>query len=118
MKNRSAALVTAFSAFVPLAAFAANHTVQPTDTKPGSATADPSSAAVMTEGEVKKIDKETGKLTIKHGPITNLGMPGMTMVFGVKNPAMLDNVKQGDKIRFHVERAAGALTVTELVPTK
>ena len=48
-------------------------------------------------GEVRKVDKETGKLTLKHAPIPNLDMPDMTMVFRVKDPAMLDNVKAGDK---------------------
>lgn len=68
----------------------------------------------MSEGEVKKIDKASGKITIKHGPLANLGMPGMTMVFRVKNPAMLEQVKSGDKIRFNVEKMNGALTVVAI----
>lgn len=71
-------------------------------------------AGAMSEGEVKKVDKDTGKMTIKHGPLTNLDMPAMTMVFRVKDPAMLDQVKAGDKIRFVAEKAGGALTVTKL----
>ena len=71
-------------------------------------------ATVMTDGEVKKIDKDTGKITIKHGPITNLGMPGMTMVFKAKDAAMLDQVKPGDKIRFVAERGDGVLFVTKI----
>jgi Cu/Ag efflux protein CusF len=63
---------------------------------------------------VKKADKDTGKLTIKHGPLNNLDMPGMTMAFKVKEPAMLDRVKTGDQVRFLVERVSGVLTVTKL----
>jgi Cu/Ag efflux protein CusF len=65
-------------------------------------------------GEVRKIDKDTGKLTIQHGPLANLNMPGMTMSFKVQDPAMLDQVKVGDPIRFRVERVNGTYTVTRL----
>lgn len=68
----------------------------------------------MSDGEIKKVDKEAGKLTIKHGELKNLGMPGMTMVFKVKDPAMLDNVKPGDKVRFVADKVGGALTVTTI----
>ncbi|MEB0137138.1 copper-binding protein [Actimicrobium sp. CCC2.4] len=68
----------------------------------------------MTQGEVQKIDKNTGRITIKHGPLLNLGMPGMTMVFRVKDPAMLDKVKPTDKIRFSAEKMNGALTVVAI----
>jgi Cu/Ag efflux protein CusF len=71
-------------------------------------------AADMTQGEIRKVDKEAKKLTIKHGEIRNLDMPAMTMVFQVKNPAMLDQVKPGDKVRFVVESASTGLVVTEL----
>ena len=73
-----------------------------------------SQATTLSEGEVKKVDKDQGKLTIKHGPLANLDMPAMTMVFRAKNPAMLDQVKPGDRIRFLVEKVNGALTVTRL----
>lgn len=76
--------------------------------------AKPADAAAMSTGEVKKIDKEAGKITIKHGPLMNLDMPAMTMVFRVKDPAMLDQVKPGDKINFVAEKANGALTVTQI----
>ena len=72
--------------------------------------------APMSDGEVRKIDKEAGKITIKHGPLANLDMPGMTMVFRVKDSAMLDQVREGDKIKFVAERMNGALTVTQLKP--
>ena len=75
-------------------------------------------ASAATTGEIKKIDKEAGKITIKHGPISNLQMPGMTMVFRAADPAMLDQVKEGDKVKFHVEKMSGALTVTKIEVVK
>ena len=75
-----------------------------------------SAAADMTDGEIRKIDKDNKKLTIKHGDIKNLDMPGMTMVFQVKDPAMVDQVKVGDKVRFKVEKASSGFVVTELQP--
>ena len=73
-----------------------------------------SDAASLSTGEVKKVDKDSGKLTIKHGPLANLDMPGMTMVFKVQDPAMLDKAKAGEQIRFRAERVNDALTVTRL----
>lgn len=77
----------------------------------------PTSGAVAedryTHGEIRKVDAAQGKLTIKHGDIKNLGMPGMTMIFKVANQQMLD-VQAGDKVKFVAERVNGALTVTEL----
>ncbi len=70
----------------------------------------------MTDGEVRKIDKETKKITIKHGEIKNLDMPGMTMVFQVKDVALLDPVKVGDKVKFVAEKAGGAIVVTDIQP--
>jgi len=75
-------------------------------------------AAPLTEGEIRKVDKETKKLTIRHGPIANLDMPAMTMVFQVKDAAMLDRVKPGDKIKFSAEKLGGAYTVTKIEPAK
>ena len=57
---------------------------------------------------------DTKKITLKHGEIKNLGMPGMTMVFQVKDPAMLDKVKAGDKVRFKAEKIGGAFIVTQI----
>ena len=68
--------------------------------------------AAMTEGEVRKIDKAAEKVTLRHAPIDNLGMPAMTMVFKVADPKMLDTLKEGDKIRFSADRLNGAITVT------
>jgi Cu/Ag efflux protein CusF len=75
-------------------------------------------AGALSEGEVRKVDKSAGKVTIKHGPLANLDMPPMTMVFRVKEPAMLDQVKAGDAIRFKAEKIGGNYTVTELKPAK
>ncbi len=72
----------------------------------------------MADGEIRKVDKDTKKITIKHGEIKNLDMPGMTMVFQVKDPAMLDKVKAGDKIRFKAEKANAAIVVTDIQPVK
>ena len=72
----------------------------------------------MTHGEVRKVDRDNKKITLKHGEIKSLQMPGMTMVFQVKDAAMLDMVKQGDKVQFKAEKAGGALVVTEIQPVK
>lgn len=68
----------------------------------------------MVEGEVRKIDKEMSKLTIKHGELKNLGMPAMTMVFRVKDPEILDRVSVGDHVRFIADSTKGSLVVTKL----
>ena len=85
-----------------------------------SATSPQANAAdvAYVEGEIRKVDKEAGKVTIKHGPLTNLGMPAMTMVFRAKDPAMLDKVKAGDSIRFKADKIDGVFIVTEYQPTK
>ncbi len=80
----------------------------------GSAMPAASAAAQMSQGEVRKVDKDAQKITIKHGPIDNLGMPPMTMVFRVKDPAMLDQVKPGDKVRFSADKVDGAYTVMNI----
>jgi len=73
-----------------------------------------SHAASLSEGVVKKVDKGQGKLTLQHGPLENLGMPAMTMIFRVKGAAMLEQVKPGDRIKFLAEKVDGAITVTKL----
>ncbi len=72
----------------------------------------------LIDGEVRKVDKEAGKITLRHGEIKKLDMPAMTMVFRVKDAAMLDKVKAGDKVKFRAEGAAGAFTVTEIEAAK
>jgi Cu/Ag efflux protein CusF len=71
-------------------------------------------ASQNVEGEVKKVNKEAEKITIRHGELKDLGMPAMTMVFRVKDPLMLDQVKTGDKINFVVNKIGGQLTVMQL----
>ena len=73
-----------------------------------------SNTAALTEGEVRKVDKEAKKLTLRHGPIANLGMSGMTMIFQVQDPAVLDQVKAGDKVRFAADKVGGAFIVTQI----
>lgn len=72
----------------------------------------------MIPGEVKKIDKATGKVTVTHGPLVNLGMPAMTMVFRVKDSAWLDQMKEGDKIRFMADKVNGLLTLVHYEAVK
>lgn len=70
-------------------------------------------------GEVKKIDEGAGKITLKHGPAKNLGMDEpMTMVYRVKDPAMLQQVKVGDKVEFEAEEASSGFTVTKMRKAK
>jgi Cu/Ag efflux protein CusF len=70
----------------------------------------------MVNGEVKKVDETAKKITLKHGPIKNLGMEedGMTMVFKVKDPAMLKQVKAGDKVQFSAERGDDGIAITKI----
>ncbi|RZI42533.1 copper-binding protein [Herbaspirillum sp. HC18] len=77
-------------------------------------TASMESSASMSEGEVRKVDKDAKKITIKHGDLKNLGMPPMTMAFQVKDPTMLEQVKAGDKISFVADKMGSQLTVTKL----
>ena len=72
-------------------------------------------AAELTEGEVRKIDKEAGKITLRHGEIKNLGMAAMTMVLRVQDPAMLEQVQVGDKVSFAAERLNGAVTIVRML---
>lgn len=75
-----------------------------------------SDSASLSRGEIKKIDKDAGKITLKHGPLVNLDMPAMTMVFKVQSPDLLNTVKVGDAVKFRAENIKGALTVTEIAP--
>ncbi len=74
--------------------------------------------ATSTDGEIRKVDKDAKKITIKHGPIQNLDMPAMTMVFQVKDPSMLEQVKAGDKVKFEAQKLGGAYTVTKIETAK
>ena len=80
----------------------------------------PASASALetTEAEVRKVDLAAGKITLKHGEIKNIGMPPMSMVFQAKNPALLANIKAGDKVKFTADDNNGILTVLTLEKTK
>lgn len=86
--------------------------------KMGEMKMEQSAAAEMADGEVRKIDKDANKITIKHGAIKNLDMPPMTMVFQVKDPAMLEKVQKGDKVKFKAAMAGSAMIVTEIEAVK
>ena len=102
-----------------LALFAAVPSADAQTSPPPSGTVSAQSGApAMIEGEVRKVDKEQGKITLKHGPIPNLEMPGMTMVFRVKEPTMLERVQAGDKVRFAADKLSGQITVTSIEVTK
>ena len=103
--------ISALALLAPVAAIAddAHHKAAPAA---GTAAAD------MTDGEVRKIDMEGSKITLKHADIKSLDMPGMTMVFVVKDKAMLDKLKAGDKVKFKAINDAGKFTVTEIQPVR
>lgn len=108
---RTVCLVLALSAAGALPAWASkDHESHGAHGKPAARAA----TGEMTDGEVRKIDKEAGKLTLRHADIKSLDMPAMTMVFVVKDKAMLDKLKAGDKIKFKAINDAGKFTVTEM----
>ena len=74
--------------------------------------------APLAEGEIRRVDRDASKITIRHGPIANLDMPPMTMVFQVKDAALLDKAKPGDKVRFSAEKAGGQYVVTRIEPAQ
>jgi Cu/Ag efflux protein CusF len=69
-------------------------------------------ATPQSEGEVRKVDREQGKVTLRHGPLVNLDMPAMTMVFTAADPKLLEGLKQGDKVRFTADKKEGTYIVT------
>ncbi len=107
-----AAAVFSLSA-LPLGAQTTDHSAHHPETAKAAQAAPP-----MTDGEVRRVDLETKKITLRHGAIENLDMPPMTMVFQVKDPALLDKVKTGDKIKFRAEKTGGAYTVTQIESAK
>jgi Cu(I)/Ag(I) efflux system periplasmic protein CusF len=104
MKTIVALLLAAFLAF-PAFADDAHHKKEGTQ-------------AALSDGEVRKVDRDAKKITIKHGPIQNLDMPAMTMVFQVADPSMLEKVKVGDKVKFEAEKVGGAYRVTRMEQAK
>ncbi len=108
MVGKISVLASASSAGLPLAPVQAQNNANETKVAQLTQSAD------MTDGEIRKVDKANRKLTIKHGEIKNLDMPGMTMVFQVKDPAILDKVKAGDKIKFTAEKSGTAFVVSDI----
>ncbi|MDZ4190034.1 MAG: copper-binding protein [Hydrogenophaga sp.] len=111
--HRRPGLVTGLAAIVLIGSTAIAHsqTAAPAPASPAVSTA---ASPPLVEAEVRKVDLRAGKVTLKHGDIPNLDMPPMTMVFQVQDPALLDQLKPGDKIRFRVDKLSGSYTVIEL----
>ena len=90
----------------------------PAPASEAAATANPATTITtnseLSEGEVRKVDLAAKKIILKHGEIKNLDMGAMTMVFQVNDPAMLDKVKAGDKVRFTADRIKGAIVVMSI----
>ena len=114
---------TLTAAFAIAAATAFAGTAFAGDKGPDAAKAEPMKSmtiaeADMTNAEVRKVDKDAKKITLKHEAIKNLDMPGMTMVFQVKDAALLDKAQAGDKIKFKAISEGGAIVVTDIQPAK
>ena len=117
MKTRIATTITALIAvfgFAPMTSFAAEGHNAHTSHGAMATTAD----APLVDGVVKKIDKAAGKVTVSHGPLTNLDMPAMTMVFRVKDAAWLDQMQAGGKIRFVADNVNNTLTIVRFESAK
>jgi Cu(I)/Ag(I) efflux system periplasmic protein CusF len=117
MKNFTIALLSALAVSSAMAQTAPANATAPA---PAATPAAQANTKDMAEAEVRKIDKDAKKVTLKHGPIKNLDMPGMTMVFQVRDAALFDKIAVGDKIIFAAEKMQGAYVVTavEKVETK
>ncbi len=114
MKNRK--LLSIALALLLISGFSGNAL---SEEKQGDASMHQAPASIeMTDGVIRKVDKNNNKITIKHGEIRNLDMPGMTMVFQVKHPDLLDKVQAGDKVKFRAEKSGSAFVVTDIQPKK
>jgi Cu/Ag efflux protein CusF len=112
--TRSSAIAFAVAAALAAPAWAQ----KPASDHSGHAGAAKTFSAPMAEGEVRKVDKAAKKITLKHGPIPSIDMPPMTMVFPVKDQALLDRAKPGQKVRFQAEMIGGTATVTQIERAK
>ena len=87
---------------------------------PGTPATSASSAVAkngeLAEGEVRRVDRQANKVTIRHGEIKSLEMPPMTMVYQVKDKALFERLKPGDKIRFAAEKQGGSYVLTRVEP--
>lgn len=111
MKNTKSILAIAALLGCVTFSYAASHAAAP-------AVAAAASTLPMVSAEVRKVDVENKKITLKHGDIKNLDMPGMTMVFQVKNTVLLEPIKAGDKVMFTVDKIDGAFTVLSIEKAK
>ena len=119
MQRALGAILVAFASLSGVAAHAQGSHAQASYAQGGHAQgAQVEGATEMVEAEVRKLDKGSNKITLKHGPIKNLDMPGMTMVFNVTDPKLLDTVQTGDKVHFTATNEGGKFTVTEIQPVK
>lgn len=107
-----AVLMFAFLA-VPIHAVAQGGAPPESTAPPEAVVAAPADAG-LSDGEVRRVDKDAQKVTLRHGPIPHLGMGEMTMVFRVADPAWLDALKFGDRIRFRAEKVGGLFTITAI----
>ncbi|HEY1059632.1 MAG TPA: copper-binding protein [Limnobacter sp.] len=112
--NLTLAALTLSAAVLPLLAHAAGEPMHNHSAHASASAGQTAPAADFTEGEIRKVNKATGKLTIKHGEIKNIQMPPMTMVFEVADKAMLDGVKEGDKVKFKAKQDGSKLIVTDI----
>ena len=108
-KNLIATALIAFASLAGLPAYAAGDHAGHGMAQAGAA------EMQMVDGQVKKVDKAAGKVTLSHGPLANLNMPAMTMVFKVKDMAWLDQMKDGGKIRFAADQINGMMTIVRFV---
>ena len=113
-KSTTAFLLAFFATFATLPAYAAGGH----DAHAGHGAMQSTPEAGLVDGMVKRIDKPAGKVTVSHGPLTNLNMPPMTMVFRVKEAAWLDRMQAGEKIRFVADSIDGTLTIVRLEAAK
>lgn len=102
-------ILTTLIVGLPLTSMAAASDATEMQTTPADQAALP-----MVSGEILKVDAGTGKITLKHEQIPNFGMPAMTMLFKAGDPAMLEQFKPGDKVRFAIDKVEGALTIVSL----
>ena len=102
------------NAWIAMAALAGASWAFAADPAPAAPAASQPAGAMLADGEVRKIDKAQGKITLRHGRIESLDMPAMTMVFRMADPGRLDALKPGDTVKFAVEKRNGAYTVTQI----
>ena len=112
LPSKAVMLISQLASAILLAALLPATSVATTQAAPAAV----APSADMADGEIRKIDKEAMKVTIKHGEIKSLDMPPMTMVFRVKDAATIDALRTGDKIKFKVVRESGSLWIVDVKP--